>query len=300
MNRNNEDVMKPKVTVIIPCYNREMFIRETLESALGQTYENLEIIAVDDGSTDRTREIIEQYDGRIQLLEHEGRENKGQSAAINIAMRSSKGEYVAILDSDDLWSIDKIEKQVGYLERNPEIGIVYGNGYAIDERGKTLYKLIPPGRKEESDPRKMLLECHFNIPSNALVRRSVYDKTGEYDEAMRSSQDHDMAIRLLEVTKAAFLDEAVWYYRQHPDTQSKKHTKRRWEIGFKILEKACHRYPYGWGVKRRRLAVLHFRLGQCLSSEGAYLTAVKNFVLAVFFDPARATRVLLGIDKGNV
>jgi len=102
------------------------------------------------------------------------------------------------------------------------------------------------------------------------------------------------------VTKAAFLDEPVWYYRQHTDTQSSKHTKRRWMNGFQILEKACRRYPYGWSVKRRRLAVLHFRIAQCFSSEGAYFQAVKNFLLAGIFDPPRAARVLLGKEKGKV
>lgn len=290
----------PNVTVIIPSYNRERFIRATVDSALSQTYENIEIVVVDDGSTDRSREILQGYGNRIRLLEHEGRENRGQSAAINLAMRSTSGEYVAILDSDDVWNIDKIEKQVDYLDRHPEVGIVYGNGYAIDENGKNLYKLIPPEHREENDPSRMLLECHFNIPSNALVRRFAFDQVGEFDETLRSSQDYDMAIRLLEVTMAAFLDEPVWYYRRHPDTQSTKHTKRRWMNGFKILEKACRRYPYGWNVKRRRLAVLHFRLGQCLSSERAYLPAVKNFLLAGFFDPARAARTLLGMEKGKM
>jgi glycosyltransferase involved in cell wall biosynthesis len=289
-----------KVTVIIPSYNREKYIRETIDSALAQTYENIEIVVVDDGSTDRSRGILQGYGNRIRLLEHEGRANRGQSAAINLAMRSTSGEYVAILDSDDVWTVEKIEKQVDYLERHPEIGIVYGNGYAIDENGKILYKLIPPGHREENNPRRMLLECHFNIPSNALVRRSAFDHAGEFDETLRSSQDHDMAIRLLEVTKAAFLDEPMWYYRHHPDTQSSKHSKRRWMNGFMILEKACRRYPYGWSVKRRRLAVLHFRVGQCFSSEGAYFQAVKNFLLAGFFDPGRTVKVLLGLDKGKV
>jgi glycosyltransferase involved in cell wall biosynthesis len=295
MKRNN-----PTVTVIIPSYNREKYVHQTIDSALSQKYDNIEVVVVDDGSTDRSREILEMYGNRIRLLEHEGRANRGQSAAINLAMRSTGGEYVAILDSDDVWTDDKLEKQVDYLERHPEIGIVYGNGFAIDENGKILYKLIPPGHREASDPSRMLLECHFNIPSNALVRRSAFDRAGEFDETLRSSQDHDMAIRLLEVTKAAFLDETVWYYRRHPDTQSTKHTKRRWMNGFKILDKACSRYPYARSVRRRRLAVLHYRLAQCLLSEREYLPAIKNILLSGFFDPARAIKVLLGTEKDKV
>ena len=290
----------PQVVVIIPSYNREKYIRATIDSALSQTYSNIDVAVVDDGSSDRSREILIGYGDRIRFFEHEARENRGQSASINLAMRETTGRYVAILDSDDVWTVDKIEKQVVFLEKHPEFGIVYGNGFAIDENGKILYKLIPPGHQEKSDPRRMLLECHFNIPSNALVRRSAYEQAGEFDETLRSSQDHDMAIRLLEITNAAFLDEPVWYYRLHPDTQSLKHAKRRWMNGFRILEKACRRYPYGWGVKRRRLAVLHFRIGQCFSSEGAYYRAAKNFLFAGVFDPARAARVLMGMETGKM
>ena len=285
----------PKVTVIIPCYNRGKFIRETLDSTLSQTYRDLEIVAVDDGSTDDTREILESYGKKIRILEHPGRVNKGQSAAINLAMRSTQSKYVAILDSDDIWAPKKIEKQVEFLEKYPDIGLVYANGFDIDDNGKILYKRIQPGHVETNDPGRVLLECHFNIPSNALVLRTVIEAAGDFDESMRSAQDHDMAIRLAEITRLAYLDESLWYYRRHSDTQSM--LRRRWEIGFRILDKASKRYPYSFSIKRKRLADLHFRLGQCLIEGKEYLHAMEHFILAGLFDPIRAINVIIGRER---
>ena len=131
---------KPKVSVIIPCYNRERYIAKTVESVLNQTYPHIELVVVDDGCTDNSRMILEQYKNSVRILEHPGRINKGQSAAINLGIRSSSSEYVAILDSDDLFAPEKIEKQVNFLEANLGIGLVYANGHAVDENGNILYQ----------------------------------------------------------------------------------------------------------------------------------------------------------------
>lgn len=286
----------PWVTVILPCFNREAFIRDTLESALNQTYPRINIIAVDDGSTDGTRAILSAYAGRITILEQPGRANRGQSAAINLALRSSVSPYVAILDSDDLWAPEKVERQVRFLESHPEVGLVYANGLAIDDKGNILYRILPPDHVETNEPERVLLSSYFNLPSNALVRRSVLDLAGEFDETLRSAQDHDMAIRIAEVTTLAYLNETLWYYRRHNQTQSFQHTRRRWEMGFRILYKACKRRHYGLDVRRRRLALLYFRLGQCLAAERRFVRAGVRFALAGLLDPFRAGRVLLGLE----
>src|SRR3989338_1589342 len=223
----------PKVTVLIPCYNRENFVKETIDSALSQSYPNLEVVAVDDGSTDSTPQILKSYGSRIRVIEHSGRVNKGQSAAINLAMRSTESEYVAILDSDDVWKKDKIRRQIDFLEQNKDYGLVYVNGLAIDEKGRELYKLYKPDHVEMNSPERLLLDCYLFVPSCSLVRRSAFTAAGEFDENLRSAQDHDMAVRLAEVTKFKYIDETLWYYRRHPDTQSIKHSRRRWDAGFR-------------------------------------------------------------------
>jgi len=296
---DRSDAVIPKVTAIIPCYNREMFIRETLESVLGQSYENMEIIAVDDGSTDHTREILEEYRDRIKIMEHKGRENKGQSAAINLALHASQSDYVAILDSDDLWLPTKIEKQVDFLERDPSTGLVYANGLVIDENGRKLWKIYPEGYKELNKPGEVLVNCYFLLPNNALLRRSVFEKAGDFDETLRSAQDHDMAIRVAEITCLGYLDEILFKYRKHSDSQSYRFARRRWGNGFIIYEKARKRYRYTWNVRRRRLAVLNFRMGQCLLEESAFLRAIPHFLKAGLLDPRRAIRLIVGRESAG-
>jgi len=286
-----------KVTVIIPCFNRESFIRETIDSVLNQTYEPVEIIVIDDGSTDGSRDVLESYKDKIILLEHPGRVNRGQSAAINLGLDQSSGEYIAILDSDDLFDKDKIKRQVEILDNMPDIGVVYCNGFFINEKNDILYKILPDNHNESNKPERMLLECHFNIPSNSLVRKSIYDKIGNYDETMRSAQDHDMGIRIMEVTKAFFINETLWYYRRHCDSQSSRHALRRWQTGFQILEKAMNRYPYGKRVEFKRRAVLHFRVGQCYIEQRHYVRAISHFMLAAVYDPVRSLQVVFRIDS---
>lgn len=285
------------VSVIIPCYNRGNFLAQTLESALIQTYSYIEIIAVDDGSTDNTGDILERYKNRVKVLQHRRGENKGQSASINLALGQIRGKYVAILDSDDIWLPAKIEKQVAFLDAHPDVGLVYTNGYAINEKGERLYTIFPPDHIENSDPARTLLECHFNVPSNSLVRRSIYEQVGGFDELMRSAQDHDMGIRISEITRLAYLDETLWCYRRHPDSQSGKHAMRRWKTGFRILINARCRYPYSLNVIRKRLAVLNFRVGQCYYEDKNFLVAMCFFFIAGILDPLRVVAVLNGRQR---
>ncbi len=284
----------PKVVVIIPVFNREKYIEETIKSVLNQTYANIQVVAVDDGCTDNSRQILEAFGSKITILEHPGRVNKGQSAAINLGIRSTESKYVAILDSDDLFAPRKVEKQVEFLEKHPCVGLVYCNGYFIDENGQKLYKVLPDEHDEHNDPERVLLDCYFNVPSSSLIRRSVLHEVGEFDESMRSAQDHDMAIRIAEVTRLAYMPEPLWYYRRHPHSQSGRFAERRWQTGFRILEKACRRFPYSKRARRKRLAVLNFRMGQCSIEQRKYFSALAYFLKAGSLDPIRAIRVLTG------
>ena len=126
------------------------------------------------------------------------------------------------------------------------------------------------------------MDCYFAFPSNSLFRRSVLALTGPLDESFRSAQDHDMAIRMAEKTKLAYIPDELWFYRRHADSVSHRSTLQRWKNGFVILDRAAQRYPYPRRVIRARRAVLHFRLGQCLMAERRYLTACRTFFRFVF------------------
>jgi glycosyltransferase involved in cell wall biosynthesis len=287
----------PIVSVIIPCFNREEYIATTIDSVLSQTWPNIELIVVDDGCIDGSRAILESYGNRIIIYEHAGRTNKGQSAAINLGLGNCRGKYIAILDSDDLFAPEKIEKQVKYLEDNPEIGMVYANGKAIDENGKELFSLHSKGHQPPSGPESVLENCTFNLPSNSLVCRSVYDNAGLFDETLRSAQDHDMAIRICEVAKVGYIDEYLWFYRRHAGSISHTKIKERWRNGFRILDAACKRYPYPGRTRNRRRAVLNFRLGQCYMEEKSFIRAGIYFLKAGLLDPLRSLDVMRGRES---
>ena len=281
-----------KVSVIIPCYNRDRFITETVESVLNQTYPNIELIVVNDGSTDKSRSVLKRFSDKLRILEHPGGLNKGQSASINLGLSQSTGKYIAILDSDDLFLPRKIQKQVDFLEANSEVDLVYGNGEVIDENGNILYKFYEKQPCEESNPSNVLLNCYFLLPNNSLFKSDLIKRVGFFDESLRSGQDHDMAIRIAEVGKLAYLDEILFQYRKHNNSISGKNADLRWKNGFIILEKAINRYNYPSSIIRKRRALLNFRMGQISIEKGKYLISTIYFLKAGILDPIRAFKVI--------
>ncbi|WP_165569484.1 glycosyltransferase family 2 protein [Corallincola luteus] len=287
--------MSVLVSVIIPAYNRDNYIAYTIDSVLNQTLTNLELIVVDDGSTDQTRKIIESYtDDRVTVLEHPGGVNRGQAAAINVGLKHASGEFLAILDSDDYWAPEKLETLVGHLQSHPDIGLVYSNGFAVDPENQPIYPIYRDGHEEHNDPARVLIDCYFLLPNNAVLRREIMTQVGEFDESLRAAQDHDMAIRVAEVTKMAYLDLPLFFYRRHPDSISSTRKHIRWQNGFYILEKAVKRFGYSSEAVRQRKAVLHFRLYQCRKQNHKWLSAVTHLVMAGLCDPSRAIRILTG------
>lgn len=290
---------KPLVSVLIPAYNRIRYIAQTVESVRAQTYVNVELIVVDDGSSDGTYEfLLEQTEaGKLKLLTHEGHANRGQSASLNLALRAAQGKYIAILDSDDVFLPGKLEKQVAYLEAHPEVGLVYGMGEAINDNGEWLYDIHSPDHRESNDPNDLLLDCYLLLPLNAMVRKAAFDQAGYFEESFRAAQDHDMAVRIAEVTNFAFIPEKIFQYRRHGESISVRGTETRWKNGFIILERAMARYPYSASTVRKRKAVLNFRLGQTYWGQGARVKALPYLVRSGFLDPVRALKVVAGRES---
>lgn len=287
----------PLVSVIIPAYNRVKYIQHTVDSVLGQTYSPIELIVVDDGSSDGTYELLQEYGDRLRLLTHPARENKGQSAAINLGMKYASGKYLAILDSDDFWAPNKLEVLIPFLEANPDIGLVYSNGYGVSATGEILYEFLPRDHQETNDPNRVLLDCYTLLPNNSVIRKDVIDKVGVFEETFRAAQDHDMLIRLAENTKFAFVPDFLFYYRRHSDSISSKNALSRWRNGFEILKRAKARYPYRKSTLRKRRALLNYRLGETYLKAGSKVRAIPYFLFAGVLDPVRSIKVLTGIEK---
>lgn len=294
-----EESVKNRVSVLVPAFNRADYIKETVNSVLTQDYPNVELIVVDDGSTDGTFEILSEYAGRgkLKLLTHPGRENKGQSAALNLALDAASGEFIAILDSDDLFLPGKLSAQVEYLNKHPDVGLVYGMGEGVDGSGQWLYDIHSPDHVEPNDPNAVLLDCYFLLPQNALVRRSVYDQVGCFEEDFRAAQDHDMLVRIAEKTRFGFIPIKVFQYRRHGDSISNNGLRRRWTNGFEILIRAKARYPYRASTVRKRNALLNFRMAQVCWQENRYMGALGYLLKSGFLDPVRALRVITGREQ---
>ena len=291
--------MSPLVSIIIPAYNRADYIDQTIQSVLEQSCSNVELIVIDDGSTDGTYQKIQSYKEKLILLTHDDHVNKGQSAAINLGLSRARGKYIAILDSDDYWAPDILEIQVEYLEKHDEIGMVYSNGCAVDAKGRVIYQIYDSHHIEMSDPNLILLDCYILLPLSSLVRKSVYERVGRFNEDFRAAQDHDMVLRIAEVTKLAYLPKILFYYRRHNESISSTNQRIRWTNGFKILEHAQQRYPYKASTIRKRRAVLNYRLGICDVVEKRYIDAAYHMIAASILDPLRTIKVISGMEKRN-
>ena len=185
----------PTVSVIIPTYNRAHLIGRAIRSVLNQTYQDFEIIVVDDGSTDNTEEVVKGFnDGRIRYIRHD--ENRGGAAARNTGIRAAKGEYIAFQDDDDEWLPGKLEKQIKALEgAPPEVGVVYTDFRRFDERSTN--ELKPTKVMQVSgDIHGDLLEDNFIGTPTVLVRRGCFDKVGMFDEELPRFQDWELWIRI--------------------------------------------------------------------------------------------------------
>jgi len=201
----------PRVSIIIPTYNRSKLLRVAIESALAQTYPNVEIIVVDDGSTDDTAAVVAQYAGRVTYLKQA---NQDVAAARNTGIRAASGEYLTFLDDDDLIMPTKIERQVQVMASQPKVGLVHCRFYYADEDGNYLYKagLLPEG---EVLPR--LVCSNFVWVGAPLIRRHCFDQVGLFDEEIPSvTADWDMWLRIAQAGYwFACVQELLGAYRIH-------------------------------------------------------------------------------------
>jgi len=195
----------PKVSIIIPTYNRVNVITRAIKSVLGQTYQNFELIVVDDGSNDNTGKKVKNFnDSRINYICHE--ENKGGSAARNTGIQVAKGEYIAFLDSDDEWLPQKIEKQVEILDKDEGIGAVFTDR-KIMPSGRIKKIKLPKNKKKQL--KKIYRKNFLGGCSVVMVRKRVFSKIGMFDINLPSSQDFDMWIRLLIYYNIEVLNEVL-------------------------------------------------------------------------------------------
>lgn len=224
---------QPKVSVIITTYNRDEYILETVNSILSQDYEDFELIIVDDGSTDDTRDKIKLIeDSRMKYFY---KRNGGQNSARNFGLHVALGEYVSFIDSDDLWHQEKLSSHVAILDERKDISVVYSGTALINEYSSTIGKkqiLNYSGMVLD----KMLMKNFLYNGSNAVFRKSCIEKTGYFDESIKRMTDWEFYLRLALYFKFHCVNKYLLLYRVHSFNMSQDYKSYK-KNSFKILAK---------------------------------------------------------------
>jgi glycosyltransferase involved in cell wall biosynthesis len=197
--------------VVIPSFNYGHFVTEAVDSALAQTYAPREVIVVDDGSTDDTRKRLEAYEGRIRYLHQE---NLGLAAARNAGIRAARGEYVALLDADDIWHPQKLELQMAYLAAHPEVGLL---GAERTRNRPARWPALDRAAGLAARPitLEQLVICSRFGPSSVVIARRCFEAVGYFDPALRSVEDRHMWVRIATHFPVHKLRSVLWWYRVH-------------------------------------------------------------------------------------
>lgn len=208
-----------KVGVIIPTYNQSKLLTEAVDSVLAQTFIGYEIIIIDDGSTDNTKQIIEEYlnkhPGKIRYLYQK---NNGPAAARNYGIReANNADYIAFLDHDDIWLPNKLEKQINFLKDSPGYVMCYTDAYEFNSDEITKENKLGKNNREKMSGiifEKLLMGC-FIFNSTVLIKRPALEELGGFDITLISSQDWDLWLRISQKYQIGFLDEVLMGYRRH-------------------------------------------------------------------------------------
>ena len=290
------------VSVIIPTYNRAAWVAEAVASVLAQTFRDFELLVVDDGSAGGTMEALAPFSGRLKLLQR--RRNRGVSAARNFGIRASQGEWLAFLDSDDLWLPNKLARQVAHFEEHPGLLICQTEEIWV-RNGK---RVNPPitHRKLSGDIFTKSLERCLVSPSAVMLRRRLLDEVGLFDENLLAAEDYDLWLRVAWRHPVGLVPGPLVVKRGgHDDQLSRQWGLDRWRIAAlrKILAEPQLPEPYRRAAARTLLGKCRIYAQGCekrgkIEEARYYLdlgnqvhakeVAHKNLLAAVHWPPATA------------
>lgn len=292
------------VSVVVPVYNREGLVPFAIDSILGQTYHNLEVVLINDGSTDNSLAVLRNYEhqfpDKVRVIDQA---NQGQVKARNVGIRASKGRYIAFLDSDDVWRPEKLELQLP--EFGPGVGLVYCGAEFVNNEGACLgFEVVDPDLT--GNIYTQLLIKNRMTGGTVVVSREALDQVGLFDEELRAAENWDLWIRVCKQYKAGAVARPLIQYRFHPNNMSKDFdlmlsAKRR------IIEKHCDRNSSDKDIARSSAvaeADFYYRVGVHFFSLEEYRQSFVSLWRANMLSPLyedsliRMGRCLLG-QPGN-
>ena len=279
----------PTVSVIIPTYNRENLIGRAIYSVLKQTYQDFEIIVVDDGSTDHTEDVIRQLQNKEKRITYiKNKKNKGAATARNTGISEAKGKYIAFQDSDDEWLSGKLEKQMKMFKRAPlEIGVIYTGFWRIEGDKK---EYIPSDKiiKKEGDIHIELLKGNFVTTQSIVVRKECFGKAGMFEEDLPRLQDWELVLRLSKYYHFKCIDEPLLVSYHTPDSISANN-----EALIKAYESIINKY-YQDFVKHKKILSKHMNfLGSFLCVNYNFPVGKKYLIEAVKKHPTNIKFLLM-------
>ena len=279
----------PTVSVLIPAYNYGHFVAQAIDSALGQTRLPLEVIVVDDGSTDDTPRVLAAYVDRIRILR---RHNGGVSRALNVAARQSRGDVLAFLDADDRWLPAKLERQVERLVADSNLGLVHCGVEEIDGSGNFLRSRLDGIEGDAAEALLMMRAGILGGGSAAIVPRGVFEEVGGFDPEISVSQDWDLFFRIASRHRIGFVAEALVQYRLHGGNQHLK--VRRMEADMlRAFEKAFSVPNTRFAkLRRRAYGALHAMLAGSLFHGGYYRSFAAHAARSLALTPEHSGRLL--------
>ena len=237
---------RPKISVVMPAYNAEQYIAESIESILNQTFADFEFIIINDGSTDKTADIVKSYDDkRIKFIDNQ--ENQGIVPVLNQGLSMARGEYIARMDSDDISHLNRFEKQVSYMDNHPECGVLSSSYHMFGEKEA---KFIHPEHVGLVD---LLDGCVVAHPA-VMMRKSVIDKYEfRYSSNFRYAEDYELWSRMVLVTGIHNLPEVLLEYRWHANNVSVEHAKTQCQLTNIIKQNILNKLTENTALQQRIL-----------------------------------------------
>lgn len=290
----------PNVSVIIPTYNCSQYISEAIESVLNQSFQAFELIIVNDGSTDRTDEVIKKYlDSFPDKIKYIKQENKGHAAARNTGIKASGGEFIAFLDADDLWLPNKLAAQILVFDKNPDVGLVHTNCYGFGGPGGTYlgrYWMTPEQIQKHSG--YIFFEHYFRTiritTSTVMIRKKCLDEVGLFDENLSrlGSEDRELFLRILWKYHAVYIDKPLGKYRDRSDSSGQNHEKMIKGQKY-VYEKITKLYKLPNSYKRKALSSVYYEWASAFYESFQFQQGYTLQVKSILYNPSNPHNYLL-------